>query len=290
MIEPWAAPAVVAMALLVISGPASAQSLDTSTREEANTEFEAGTAAFQQADYPAALAHFQRAEALRPNAVVRYNIANCLDLLGRYREAHGAYAALRTESLDEALASHVRQRLDVVRSRLGAVRVRAPEGAELAVDREVRCEIPCETLETPGRHHLTASLGDREAEHWLEVTAGESTSVALELPPPPESEPRSPAPVTTPSTGPSPWLWVGLGVAAVGAAGTVGFGVRTLALEREFDEMPSEELQREGRLMGALTTTSMIVLGVGVAVVVLAWALGGEENPRAARLFEPMYF
>src|SRR5262245_13080861 len=59
--------------------------------DDAKAAFAAGKEAFERGDYEVALTNFQRANSLVPAPSLQYNIGNCQERLGRYREAASSF-------------------------------------------------------------------------------------------------------------------------------------------------------------------------------------------------------
>jgi tetratricopeptide (TPR) repeat protein len=231
----------------------------------AEAEFHRGEAAFVEHDFESALSHFLRAFELAPHDAVRFNIAVCYDRLGRFREAIAEYEqAAASDAIDAAAREHAREQIDLLDSRLATVRFDGwPDGAEVAIDGDARCTLPCEVREDPGNHLVLITAEGRESVERIElvrggdhvVTAAEEERVQVlgEASVPPEE-----APGWRPG-----WLtWTGIGLAVVGVAGSAGFGVRALDLHDQFDANPTYDLAEEGSLMRDLANVS-----IGVAVL-----------------------
>src|SRR5262245_28534220 len=114
-----------ALALVLVASSASAQ--PAGVRERAGAAFADAERAFNEADYPEALRLFRDAFTTLPDDRVRFNIAVCLERLGRFREAGIEYDAAATSStLDPNVRERARVEAERVRGRLGKLVV---EGA-----------------------------------------------------------------------------------------------------------------------------------------------------------------
>ncbi len=240
---------------LLAAGPAGAQpaptqptgaSTTTQPADEARRLFEAGVAAMQHEDWPAALDSFERSSALRRSAAVALNQAVVLRAMHRYIEAR-----VRLNEFNE-LASpqqHQQHDADVVRmssemSRLLG-RVRIPEvipvSATVAIDgRPARLNEAGEAVVDPGDHSLHAEApGYESLDRTFRVGESELHEERIRLavvPPPtatvtPHPAETTPATPVDPRVAPTPapaasrplyarwWLWAGIG--AVALAGVV---------------------------------------------------------------------
>ena len=114
-------------------------SLLLAAQAHAQTPDEVAERAFAEADDERALALFRRAFELAPHDAVRFNIAVCLERLGRPAEAISEYeAAARSAQLDEATRARARDQADAVRARVAASDVRAREDRARAADVRAR--------------------------------------------------------------------------------------------------------------------------------------------------------
>ncbi|AKF04107.1 tetratricopeptide repeat protein [Sandaracinus amylolyticus] len=211
--------AILALFVVLVAMPALAQD-DEATRAAAREAFRAGEAAFIEEDDARALTLFRRAFELAPHDAVRFNIAVCLERLGRPEEALQEYeAAAISTQLDEAARARARSQADALRARIVAARVPPPV--------------------------------------------------------PPLPPPREPEPTLAPG-----WLtWTGGALAVLGAAGIIGFSIRTSDLEAAYVAQPTVATRDEGLLMAGLAYTSIGVTALGALLVVLdlAWLRTGAE-------------
>jgi hypothetical protein len=183
------------------SPPPAAPAPNDDSRARAKALFERGVAAYDAGRHSEALVNFQEAFRLRPHPLVRVNIANCYDKLGKPIEALFHF--------DQFLASDVAtpaQRQEVVaaterlRKQLGAVLLRVtPDGATAIVDGGEQRRTPLlDPLQLPaGDHTLEVRAGGYQtARRTFTVTGGASLELEIVL------EPASVAPVVavTPST------------------------------------------------------------------------------------------
>lgn len=256
------------MCALVSPAPASAQDEPTpEARAEAQAEFQAGERAFRDDDYGLALERFRHAFELAPHDAVRFNIAVCLERLGRFREATLEYeAATRSPAIDAEGQARARDLASRTRARLGTLAVDATERASVEVG-GVTCETPCILELDPGGYDLVAR-GTGEASERVEIRRGEETRVRLDTRRRPE--PETPAAVA-PDDGWSGFgvmLGIGAGLVAVGGAGIVGFGLAVDdAYDRYHNGMATEELRQDGNLYRDLMNASIGVAGLGGVLI-----------------------
>ncbi len=128
--------ALVLGVLVMCASPAAAQD----DKARARGLFGEGVAAFDRADFSQALDFFTQAYRLAPHPVVRVNVANCYERLGRHVEAVFNYerfleeggASVAPEQREEVEATIAR-----LRKKFGSVVVEIePQGATLTVDGE----------------------------------------------------------------------------------------------------------------------------------------------------------
>lgn len=290
---------VVIVIVLAWSCPAplSAQDGPDARRAQAKEAFETGREAFAEDDYEAALQHFGRAFELRPHDAIRFNIGICLERLGRFREAMQQYErAADSEELDGEARERARKLAERVRGRLGTLRVEgSPAGALVVVDGEELCRLPCAVSVDPGDHDLVLrDDGGVVSRRGAHVSRGGSTTVRFDGGTDSEqgakAEEQSPAPATMSDadrsreelTAPSRALaWTGGALALAGAAGALGFGLRTKALHDTNSTTPTTDNWKQGVRMRRLTNASIGVMALGATLVALDLLLSGEggESP-----------
>jgi tetratricopeptide (TPR) repeat protein len=130
------APRLAICAVLAVCGPAQAAPAPAKGAEaqRAQAYVDLGTSLFKKRLFEAALSEFERAEPLVPQvatrAIVRYNIARCLEELARPEEAVAAldrYLALPDEAAAQATAREKRARL--LEKHFGKLRIDAHPSA-----------------------------------------------------------------------------------------------------------------------------------------------------------------
>lgn len=247
-------------AIAVFASGAAAQGLDPAVREQARALSVEGVTAFEAHDYQRALDNFTRAFELAELEEIRFNVALCLERLGRYREATETYeAALASNALDDEGRARAQQRLDDIAPRLATIVFTGVAGTRVRVDDRHECEVPCEIRVDPGAHTWSA----RGEIASVSAQPGSRAEVRIE----PLSTP-DPAPARDDGGWSPGWLfYTGIALAAIGAGGTIGFGLRSNDLLEQFD-MGDDSVAGEGETMTLLANVSLAV-GITGAVAAL---------------------
>ncbi len=94
--------------------------------EAAKDLFQRGMKAYRVGDYEAALDDFRAAYDLQPLDPLRYNIAMCLEQLGRFEEAIVEVEALANGAQEPFLRSEAAQKRDALRRKLAPQRAPSP--------------------------------------------------------------------------------------------------------------------------------------------------------------------
>jgi hypothetical protein len=273
--------AVFGIALFVVAPAALAQGEKAPSAEvqkDARRAFDKGARLFDKKEYALALAEFQRAFELVPHDAVRFNIAVCLERLGRHREAVEEYEqAAKSTTLGEKDLARARAAADVARRSLGRILVKGATGVAVKVDGTVRCESPCTVDLDPGTYRV--QLGDTARVVELAIVAGrehvllaESEKRVAETPMPPpqvERKPAKPPPRELEARGPGFLTWTGGALAIVGGAGTVYFGLQTRKLHDDYTTAPTQDRLDDGRRSKLFTNVSIGVAAVGATLVVV---------------------
>jgi hypothetical protein len=286
----WLCAAVPARALA-----AGAPKATAAEHREAREAFTQGEKAFSDGDYAGALTAFQHAFAAVPHDAVRFNIAVCLERLGRYREALEQYeAAAKSDMLDDKDRDRARRSADTTRAELGTlVAESGSPGTRVTVDDTLTCTVPCRMPLDPGPHRV--ALGDAPA-ITLEVERGRDqvllpprAAPEKKAPPPPvrkkKPAPPPPPPARHVSRGPSWLTWAGAGLAVAGGASTAYFGLRTQSLHDDYVRDPTQQRYDDGRRSKLITNVSIGVAAVGAVMVAIDLILLApqEREQRHAR-------
>jgi tetratricopeptide (TPR) repeat protein len=196
----------------------------------AREQFEQGLSLEGAGNWAEALAKFREVATVRSTAAVRFHIARCLEELGHWNEALGAYELAVAEAegptKDEVVQLSEEASLRLRRQIPTLELVHAP-GAEAVRVKLDGVEIGAAAFRTPlpldpGGHELELRDGDRVARHLLKLEPRQKRSFRVErlvAPSAPLSGGRERG--TTPRTGKSigPWLVMGGGAASLAAAG-----------------------------------------------------------------------
>lgn len=288
----------MALAIALSSAAVGAQTPDKETQRQARQVFDEGEKLFNKKDYEAALREFRRAFELVAHDAVRFNIAVCLEKLGRYGEAVAEYeAAARSTTLSQKDLARARQGAEVARRSLGHLTVKGAAAVSVKVDDAARCQTPCQLDLDPGNHRI--QLGSAAAielaiesgrEHVL--LANPEAAPAERPSPPPRvvaPPPRKTKPETDSGTtrGPGVLTWTGGALALVGAGGTVFFGLRTKKLHDDYQKQPTQERLDDGNQSKLFTNVSIGVAAVGATLVVIDLLFLAPKKERSARAFSP---
>ncbi|MDQ3034609.1 MAG: PEGA domain-containing protein [Myxococcota bacterium] len=174
----------LALALPMAAAPAAAQEDD---RERARTEFQRGVDAYGRADYQTALSAFQEAYRLAPHPVVRVNIANSYEQLGRPLEALFHFEQFLTES--ERATPQQRREVETairrLRSLVGEIELHvSPDGALVTIDgtEQRRAPVTAPVRVTAGQHTVEVQLdGYTPERRQVEVQGGQTSRVDVRL-------------------------------------------------------------------------------------------------------------
>jgi Anaphase-promoting complex, cyclosome, subunit 3 len=258
-------------------------------REAASAAFVEGNALFEANDYAAALERFNAAQAIQPHDMVRIPIATCLERLARFREAIAQWEMVAaSEQVEQTQRVEARDAIERLTPRLARVSIiGAPTGAELLIDDESRCSLPCQPAVDPGEHILVVRTASGDDTRRIVVERGEQRRVDLS-----PAKPMPPAPSAAPTRSlvtddadeaafePGPLTWVGAGLTAVGIAGVVGFGLHANAKHDAYEASPSDDTRDDGLLARNLSNGSIAVGAVGVVLLVvdLVFLAPGQEQ------------
>ncbi len=247
-------------------------------RKQAKAQFAEGQQAFQRKDYPEALRHFRRAFELHEHDAVRFNIGVCLERMNRFREAVAQYeAAAESKTLSKKQRKRANTKADAARAELGTLKVEGtPDGAEVSVEGEVICSVPCDVSIDPRKLVVVIRADAQKEEHDIHPRRQQETLLKVALvepmPEPADSPQLDEKPVgqpatTTESRGPSWLTWGGLGLVAVGGTGIAVFGPKAKSEHDDFVATGSEDARSSGTTARNLTNVAIGVAVVGAAVV-----------------------
>lgn len=244
--------------------------------------FEAGVRAFEAGELELALTTFTSALDMVEGGTVqseeiRLNIALCLEHLGRHRQAASLYDELaQSDMLDEERREIAGRSAVQSRRRLGTLTVEgSPEGAQVIVDDEELCELPCEVQLDPGHHEVIIRADVGEASGSVEIEAGAVERIRLMVRAA-RSEPSQPSPESTPTPRrrPTALTWAGFAHLVLGGAGIIGFGVSALTIHDDYVQSPSIDLRERGVLMRNFANISIGFAVIGAALVIVDIIVG----------------
>lgn len=289
---------LLVLALASASSHAHAQAPSKAVQRQARASFDQGEKLFNQQSYEAALAEFRHAFELVAHDAVRFNVAVCLEKLGRHREAVEEYeAASRSTTLSQKDLARARAAAEVARRSLGHLSVKGAAGVTVRVDDETRCQTPCQLELDPRSYRVRVGSA---AVVELAIEAGrEHVLLANVQAPPPErpaapprvvpvrSRPSEPSHDPPSSRGPGALTWTGGALALVGAGGIVFFGLRTKKLHDDYTGGPTQERLDDGNQSKLFTNISIGVAAVGATLVVVDLLFLAPRKERSAQAFHP---
>ncbi|MCB9548305.1 MAG: uroporphyrinogen-III C-methyltransferase [Myxococcales bacterium] len=284
--------ACLALALLV--GVAHA----ASTLADAQGLVNMAAERFRDGDFAAALTALQEAEPIvaaanDPSvAQIRFNIARCLEELGRDDEALAAWQVyLRVPD-----ATHRKQRavaaVTALKKRIyGALAVSCePVGAAVKIEGLLETAAPCpfrrEDLK-PGVYKVHVAFdGYSEGMREVEVVAGETAAASFRLEALPVAGGLVVPPMEAPPPATNPWPWVLIGTGVVAAGGGAFLTTQAIAARDDAESLPPGD-DRDGSVDDFETaeTLSWVAYGVGAAAIaggVVLWILDDPATPAGA--------
>lgn len=288
-------------ASMAVSGVASAQ--DDAASNEARTQYQLGTQAFQAKKYAEAATHFEAAAAARQNAVALYTAGLAWDLAGKSERAADAFSrAVEVPGLDPKQSTSAKEKIAAIERTIGTIVVQGPEGSKVQLDSLTEAPVPARLHAPPGPHSLTVKAPGKPVEHReVSLEAGKVIEMNLKDEPPakpqttstPDSSPNeTPAAKETPvvrSSHESYWTTrrvagvgvAGLGVAVLGAGAVLGINAN--GAKDAYDARPSREAFDHAASLETWTNVAFITGAVcligGIVLVVLP-----DDDGREGRL------
>jgi hypothetical protein len=157
-------------------------------QKEADRHFKSGVGLYREARYADALAEFERAYEIAPHPLVLFNIAECHRELLHYAEAVTSYRQFLAEGNGRVPAARLQTaqaELDALLTLIARVTVTitpANEEAVLILDGRELDRPAMPLILPPGGHRLVARApGRRDAARTLQLSAGDSLALELEL-------------------------------------------------------------------------------------------------------------
>ena len=169
---------------------------------------------------------------------------------------------------------------------LATLRVTADAAVRVDVDDDAHCTAPCSLVLDPGAHDVVApgwatrlqlAPGSITAVHVPGTTTDTSAAARPVTPPSDRPPPPPPRPARF-----GPLGWIGVGVAALGGAGTLGFGLRARTLHADYVASPAADERRRGITMRNLTNASIAVAATGGVLLVtelIRWGVARRRGP-----------
>ncbi|HEU4407920.1 MAG TPA: CDC27 family protein [Polyangiaceae bacterium] len=217
---------------LALAPPARAQS---TSANEAREAFRAGISLEQAGDWERALKKFRDAAGFKSTPQVRFHIARCLEKLGHWTEAIGAYELAMADATGadrNEIMKHAKPAVEALRGKVPKLVLERGPGAELSTvqlnDTEVGSASFGQPMAlNPGGHVLKVSEGGATEEQIVVMAEGETKTVVIRPPkkaatpppPPAPSQPLAPAPEPEAGSNWLPWGLMGVGAASLAAAG-----------------------------------------------------------------------
>jgi tetratricopeptide (TPR) repeat protein len=257
-----------------------------------------GVSLYEEGDFPAALAEFERANEAAPSAVVLYNIAQTHLALRDYVAANDTllrYIELGGDRITEARREEVRAQLATLAMRVGRILVACNEdGVAVIVDGHTVGRTPItEPLRvSSGRHQVVLRASGREPQEQNVTVAG-NTEVSVEftfdpLPPPVVVEE---APSRTLRT--VGWIGMGVGIAS-GVTAFATFGL-AMGARSDYDDATAlrpaneqaarnarDDVRRFSLATDVLTGVAIAGCGAGLALILIDRNRNGDEESTPA--------
>lgn len=253
--------------------------------------------------YSGALTSFRKANELFPGDNPRFQIAYCLDRLGKINEALAAYDAFlagkaseraskpKSKKKYEAMEATANQRVAAMKATLPAtvvLSVTPSDAADLTISVDGKPAKPGKLSLKAGEHTVAVGATGFEAmEKKLTIKGGENIELPLSLKA--VAEPATPAPPPPP---PPPVVksrsrvpaFVTLGVAGAGAiVGTI-FGIQALGANSDFDENPTTDNADKAERAALIADMSFgVALTFGVTGAVLLFSEDPDSKDSAAK-------
>jgi hypothetical protein len=276
---------VPALCLLLTAAPVAAQpeqpaaAATATPQQQAARSFDAGVAAFQRADYPAAARAFLQADDLAPSAEALTNaIAAARRANDHLLVVQASKRAIAREPEASELAASAREALVQAERHVSRLELACKTAApcSLTLD-EAAVEAGTHHV-LPGLHAVVASTADgQRAERRFETAPGSTYQLALEpiaekRPEAPRPPPRQAAPNVERSSKPLPPVafWVGVGVTGALAGVTVWSG---LDVVKQRDDLPANpSLQQADEDADRIRRTDVLLLASVVVAAVTTYA------------------
>lgn len=199
---------VVLLAALTLHTVALAQ--DDATKAEAREQFNRGISQYEASQYEEALESFQEAYRLSPHPMVRVNMANCYDRLGKPVEALFHFERFMSETEGDrsraAQRSEVQSAIRRLKGSLGQLQLRViPDGSMVRVDETDERRSPIvEAIQLAAGDHVIVVTrpGFARTERRVQIRGGQTETLDITLER--EAVAAAPAPAPRPVIAPLP--------------------------------------------------------------------------------------
>ncbi len=281
--------------LILVAGLAVVATANADINEEAMAAFKEGKELFNAGEFARASDAFRKANNLKPNWKLLYNIGQCEAAAKRHGlalEAFEAYLSQGGDDIPEGRQVEVSEEVKRLRGMVGEVEVNAPDGAAVVVDGVERdkAPLPGPLMVAAGvTHQILVKLGDEVLlDRSIKVSSSKTVTVEVEAGPQPavaageeeekadEAEPETAPVADEPETKKNKlrmWGWITTGLGAAVLAGSAVTGGMALAKSKDLDGNCDdagcpEDYWDSNDTMNTLGTTTDVLIGVGSAVTV----------------------
>jgi hypothetical protein len=283
---------------------ASVAHAEPSRQERANASFIQARAAFARREFTVAALGFEQAGEYEPHPVAWLNASEAWVIAGdMVRAAIDCDRVLETPALAASYRQEAENRLKSIEDRVATLDIKEPLASYASIDAAERFPLPARKRVIPGAHVVVFYDGSTALEK-VDVKASAGQIVGVAAPPsvdllPPVVAPktdvrRRPTPPLFPpqpgsnGIGPAPTAtWFAFGASGIASAATVIFGLRTLAVQDDFDRSPTAE-NRDDFFRERLITNVSLGLAVAAAAVGLGIWVFSPEKKRPGTSLAPL--
>jgi tetratricopeptide (TPR) repeat protein len=255
---------------------------------QASEFFRAGEAAYARGDFPAAARAFEEAHRRAPHAATLYNAGLAWQWADQVaRAADGYEAALRLEGLSPQQRRDATERLAVLETRLGHIRVLAPSDAGLvSVAHVERAPAPLTVHASPGQHEVRFFRPHGVVESTaVTIAAGATGEVVFAR----AVEPAAAPPAEAMASGPGRrWAWVALGTSVVGMGGAAVYtGLKALDARDEYNASARTDVAAYDRATTMRSLTNILWAGTALVAATGAFFLLSSPGAPASASLTP---
>ncbi len=267
---------------------------------QAEAAFKEGIKHFKSGLHIAGAAAFRRANALKPNWKIQYNIGQSEAAAKRYGLALEAFEKYMSEGGDDIAPerqAEVIKEMQRLRELVGSLEINAPKEADITVDGVERGFAPLmgPLMVAAGVEHqvLVKQGNETLLDRTVKVSGGRTTVLNVEQTvTPAQQDETEKKPIAAPETGggqtssfrTSGWVFLGAGTAML--VGGVVTGVMTASKANELDDKcPDKQCSKAGDLdlidsvnTLALATDILLPIGGAIAVTGMVLLIIGYKN------------